>query len=234
MSNSTPTANAGTGPGERPQVELFTEAEHVVLGDWLHQEPRCETDLSVEDALETLGIPAELDHVVFDSSDAGVAAAVLRNAHARLPQFAAVDLQTPASLPLIERVKLGREIRPDPAQRQVKLFPQHLFTINWAFSGPGFSWPEAYYATWVPGYEVAIVTASSDSSDAYGGCTDLAIGAAEASDDLAKAGLDSAAWVWQELLGEGDQQRWAIVEEEGIVSRAQAEAMADDVWGPRR
>jgi hypothetical protein len=31
--------------------------------------------------------------------------------------------------------------------------PQLLFSINWATSGPGFEWPEAYYVTYVPGLE---------------------------------------------------------------------------------
>jgi hypothetical protein len=54
-----------------------------------------------------------------------------------------------------------------------------LLCINWADSGPGFSWPEAYHITRIPGFDQHIVTASRDSPDAWG-CTDHAIGFCDA------------------------------------------------------
>ena len=53
--------------------------------------------------------------------------------------------------------------------------PVLALTINWANSGPGYSWPEAYYVAWIPYYERYVVTASLDSPLAEG-YLDLAIG----------------------------------------------------------
>lgn len=55
------------------------------------------------------------------------------------------------------------------------MLPQYLFTLNWADSGPGFSWPGAYYTTWVPSYERFVVTYSADSPEVWG-YADIAIG----------------------------------------------------------
>jgi len=79
--------------------------------------------------------------------------------------------------------------------RDRNLAPLHLLTINWGDSGPGFSWPEAYYATWLPGYEVTIMSASADSPDAHGYC-DRAVGWFNGAFDRQKAAEAIAAY-WQ-------------------------------------
>jgi len=48
------------------------------------------------------------------------------------------------------------------ARGKVELWPYYLLTINWADSGPGFSWPVAYNAIYVPGFDRTVVTASGD------------------------------------------------------------------------
>ena len=45
---------------------------------------------------------------------------------------------------------------------RLRFNPKLLFSINWATSGPGFEWPEAYYVTYVPGLEKYVFTASRD------------------------------------------------------------------------
>ena len=55
------------------------------------------------------------------------------------------------------------------------LLPRFLFSINWADTGPGFSWPESYHVTFIPQHRRHIVTASVDSPDIWG-CTDFALG----------------------------------------------------------
>ena len=37
-----------------------------------------------------------------------------------------------------------------PHRKVAVLPPRHLLTINWADSGPGYSWPVAYYVAWLP------------------------------------------------------------------------------------
>ena len=53
--------------------------------------------------------------------------------------------------------------------------PVHVLSINWASSGPGYSWPLKYYISWIPYYERYVVTVSYDSPEVEG-YLDLAIG----------------------------------------------------------
>ena len=69
-----------------------------------------------------------------------IARICLESAQRSLPQWAMVR---------DGKVTLGRR-RQRTARRARKLRPVHLFTINWADSGPGFSWPEAYHVTCLP------------------------------------------------------------------------------------
>lgn len=94
-----------------------------------------------------------------------VARLLLARIQSRLPQWIARKKG---------KIVLGRQHR-RAKTRQVDPLPQFLFQINWANSGPGFSWPEAYHVTYVPGFQKFVVTASQDSPDAYG-YADLAIG----------------------------------------------------------
>ena len=72
-----------------------------------------------------------------------VARLLLSHVQKRLPQWAAVTADG--------RIVLGREHRKAKTRIAVPL-PQFLFEINWADSGPGISWPEAYYVAYVPGF----------------------------------------------------------------------------------
>ena len=60
-------------------------------------------------------------------------------------------------------------------ERGYRSDPVHVLSINWASSGPGFSWPLKYYISWIPYYERYVVTVSYDSPEVEG-YLDLAIG----------------------------------------------------------
>jgi hypothetical protein len=94
------------------------------------------------------------------------------------------------------------------------------FTINWADSGPGFSWPVAYYVTWLPYYERFVVTASADCSDAFG-YNDFAIGSF-GSDKPTKKGARKIVcddWHNQRAF---EQQPWAYLFSTGLISETEA------------
>lgn len=113
-------------------------------------------------------------------------------------------------------------------RRDVVLLPQFLFMINWADSAPGVSWPETYYATFLPLIDRYIVTASQDSPDMWS-VIDLAIGSFEAERDLLiESGEVISAW-WA-MQREHDQERFAYVWTPGRVSSALANRWADQVW----
>jgi hypothetical protein len=83
-------------------------------------------------------------------ADAVVAFIVLENAEKRLPGCSA--LRADGSF------VSARADRDDEnlANRNVLLQSRQLFMINWA-DGPGFSWPVAYYITWLPRYDRFVV-----------------------------------------------------------------------------
>jgi hypothetical protein len=108
------------------------------------------------------------------------------------------------------------------------LLPEYLFEINWADSGPGFSWPEKYYATRLPFFEATIVTASNDSTDVYGYC-DIAIGWFGKDGDLETEVGNVIKKYWKKLAEEG-QARWVELFGTGEIDYLTAEDWADEAW----
>ena len=108
------------------------------------------------------------------------------------------------------------------------LQPQRLMCINWADSGPGFSWPEEYHVTWLPGFDRHVVTASVDSPDVHG-VTDWAIGWLSGKADLLKSSKRLIARWWRTQRDNG-QGRWEYLFDAGLISEEEAERMGDRVW----
>jgi hypothetical protein len=126
---------------------------------------------------------------------------------------------------------LGRKTWDCPVRvRRDLLNPIHLFEINWADS-PGWSWPETYYATLLPGYDVYVVTLSQGSGDSYD-YFDLAIGCFRV-DTVEKIAEISArvvqAW-WQFQRHEWSQWAWMEVLNSGLVDPDLAFRLRDEVW----
>ena len=119
-----------------------------------------------EEAIARLGFTDEPGYRT--RLDVAVAHIVLENVEERLPQWAAFVGEE------FVHTRQYRDVteRPD---RRILLQPRLLFEINWADSGPGFSWPVAYYVTWLPYCDRFVVTASADSPGALGYC-DFALG----------------------------------------------------------
>ena len=202
-------------------VELFTADEDLVLATWFEID-RPFSERQVDDILDQWNIPEEIPE--YRRIDAAVAQIVLERIQDHLPNWTAVvGDRFVVARPLIER----------RAGRKVELWPRHLLTINWADSGPGFSWPVAYTATYVPGFDHTVVTASADCPEAFGGVCDLAIGAF----GWETSTLDGSRRVimsdWQRQRREHGQECWAYLFDTGIVDKAEAEAWADVVWSDR-
>lgn len=111
----------------------------------------------------------------------------------------------------------------------VSFHPQHLFTINWADSGPGFSWPEAYYLVWLPVFERYVVTASQDSPDCYG-FEDIAIGWQFFDDDRVGVARDIILANWGSVHKPNSDEGWAYLFATGLVSKEEAEAWREEIW----
>jgi len=148
-----------------------------------------------------------------------VARICLADVQDRLPQWAACDAKGNM---LFGRRGFAHE------ERLLPLQPQRLMCINWADSGPGFSWPEEYHATHLPGFDRYVVTASVDSPDVFG-VNDWAIGWFSGRADLLKSSKRLIARWWRTQRDNG-QGRWAYLFDAGLISEEEAERMGDRVW----
>ena len=210
------------------RVTLFTQDEYLVLTNWFGTEPKPdETD--VENALSRLGFD-QSPGVVYSLEDAAVAHILLESVEARLPQWALVDCSEENKQPPV----FGRQYR-DPhgkPLRKVSLVPRNLFTINWADSGPGYSWPVQYRLVWVPLFEKWVVTASADSPDAFGYC-DFALGYFGRGAPIEKSVSTIIKGDWQAQYTHYEQERWAYLFDFALIGQHTAEQWADEVWGKR-
>jgi len=157
--------------------------------------------------------------------DNRVAAIVLNAAQNRLPNYGVVDSDG--------RVAMGRTS--DPIHpRDIQLLPSLLFTIDWAATAPGVSWPESYFVTYVPSVDLRIVTASKDDSDLWG-FSDLAIGFCRPlrSPDFGVKRIIQS-W-WRRASGDPlEREPWETFWNAGLIDQARAEAWKDQVFGKRR
>jgi hypothetical protein len=210
---------------KRETVDLFTMEEHVIIAEWLSVDPATEADdlPSTFEALETLDFVGKAS--AYREEDAAVGAIVLERVQGNLPQWGAVRQGENGEPTVI----LGREVKARQARRTVELVPQHLMTINWADSGPGFSWPVAYYVTWVPIYNEYIVTQSADCPDAFGYC-DFAIGHFQTTDDFVSVATEKIRDDWAWLHNQYSQSRWAYLFSSGLVDEAVSISLREEVW----
>ena len=206
-------------------VNLFTDEEHAILAEWFHVEPRCDVAAlpSVTEALEALGFFGNASG--YSEVDAAVASIVLERIQDALPQWA--SLRQGENEDTV--ITLGRDIKARQALRTVELVPQYLLTINWADSGPGFSWPVDYHVTWVPIYDRYIATQSADSPDAFGYC-DFAIGHFPKTDDYVSAAIVKIRNNWEWQRDQFSQERWAYLFSNGLVNEDTAIRLREEVW----
>lgn len=207
-------------------LTMYAPVEQVILAEYfaLDLQPEGdELDLWQPDHEQPAAIHLEPDYEGGRDHSRALANAVARIALARvqrsLPQFAVV---------FPDRVELGRAVTEVPC-RPVEVLSRHLFTIDWAMTAPGVSWPEAYYLTWMPGVEQWLVTASWDTPEVGGYC-DLAIGYFGPD----KAPVGGAEIIigdyWSGQFIDYDQSRWEVFFEAGMIGREEANAWADEVW----
>jgi hypothetical protein len=116
-----------------------------------------------------------------------------------------------------------------PHPRDLNFIPQHLFTINWADSGPGVNWPEAYYLVWFPQFDYFVVTASNDTTDAWG-VTDRAVGFCPGGGDRVLAARKILTRYWRDECNPDDMDGWAYLLDKGIISESEAYAWRDEVF----
>ncbi len=184
---------------------LYTEDDQQVIERWIKHSEMGTEDNYLNDANR-------------------VAEIALCSVQGRLPQ--GIAIREDGSL------VIGRKTWQSPVpMRNNLLFPIYLLEINWDNSQPGFSLPESYYATFLPGYNVYAVTISQGSGDSHG-YYDLAIGffqAEEPAEIEAKASLVLQAW-WQSQHQGVRKCGWKELLKSGQIDAETALRLRDEVW----
>jgi hypothetical protein len=176
-------------------------------------------------ALDALCDALEVDDpFVCSRGDVAVARLLLGGIQASLPAWTGVSEDELVSA----RPEFPRRLDGTPVFE-----PALVGMINWADSGPGFSWPEAYHVTDVPELGIRVVTGSRDSED-MAGCTDHALGWAPIDTPARDAAQKIVRAEWTRQADDGAQQRWASVLATGVLHESDLEAMRRAVWGKGR
>lgn len=208
------------------QLSMYAPIEQAILAEYFALNiPSLDDELDWWEVDPQHPRCIKLEPDAWDGSDhdKAIANAVARIALARvqksLPQFAICGPDS---------IEFGRDIATAPS-RPVEMMSRHLFTIDWAMTAPGISWPEAYYLTWLPGIDQWLVTSSRDTPE-IGGYCDRALGYFGGDKEhLAGAGLVIGGY-WCELHIDYDQPRWELFFEAGLVSHELASEWADEIW----
>jgi hypothetical protein len=161
---------------------------------------------------ETIGVPTETSAPMLNIA---VAHILLHEIQGGLPQW----LGTSFGRKPIHRHKAAK----------LAFNPKLICCINWADSGPGFSWPESYHLTYIPGFDKFVITSSRDSEDAWG-CTDHAIYVADGRLKPIEAAKKGVTHFWNYQAEEWGQERWAYLFDEGLIDGDTVICWADQVW----
>ena len=181
---------------------LFDSNEQLLLGKWMKQAPLYQLDHSNDDH----------DYQKQLKTAYHVAQIVLSMTLKTLPNWG-----------------LKQRIGSDQRIQSSKLEPTKLFEINWATSAPGFEWPESYYVTYLPGYDIYLVTLSNDSSDTLG-YTDLAIGFFKSANHEINSNSAALIKQWWSSLKKSGQDHWSEVIASGIIMKNDVISLRDDIW----
>ena len=206
--------------------QIFHPLEHAILCDWLQRErPPGISGIDIEAQLDGPDDgPVTLKSALYGDTNEFT----LANAVARLVLGAIQQRLPTTAICYTDQIVLTRDYNPK-GKRKLDLLPRFLFQINWADSGPGISWPVAYYVTWLPLYDVYIITESADSPDTFGYC-DRALGWFDPDTPLEEGAQRVIAGDWQYQHDAWDQQHWEHFWEEGLISSADAWAWAAEIW----
>ena len=196
-------------------IALIPQIELDLIEAYLSNEPASAFDSYFSEnniPLDAMASPLQI----------AVARVLLNPIQASLPQWAAVRESGEV---LLNR----KEIQRHPQAVRLTLEPQLVCCINWADSGPGYSWPESYHVTYIPGLEKFIVTSSRDGADAFG-CADHALGWGSVAEGELLVAKRIIQGFWEHQRNEWDQERWAYLFDEGLIDSATADAWAEEIW----
>ena len=199
-------------------LKLLPDDEILVLKSYISEKPDYHLDARLDEIFESLGVPEDPTP---ERIAVAVAQIILNSIQHTLPNFAICNAD--------HSIILCRSQHRRHKDAWLNFNPQLVCTINWADSAPGYSWPEAYHVTLLPGFNKYIVTASRDGSDTWG-CVDHAIGIVNGDVTPVQAAKVSIIHYWNQQVYDGNQGRWEYLFNEGLIDRETAGDWADGVW----
>lgn len=203
-------------------TNLYTPTEQAILCDYFNEaRPQKIRDLDLYAECAGVYVHRARYSDEFELSNA-VARIALKRIQNKLPVWACIDKDGEFVV-----ARVYEEHEPQGAE----LLPLYLFMINWADSGPGFSWPESYHLVWLPGFDRYVVTASQDSPDCYG-FEDIAIGHAPFAVDRKQLAKEIIRDWWDSQYQNNDQAEWECLFGTGFITSHEAYAWRDEVWNP--
>lgn len=219
---------------ENPAVSSYHAVEHFYFQSYLNGFAELPLGINIEDLCEARVQENEVPNppylllqqgLVDDLSRSicnAVARLALETIADRLPRFSLIG-----GAGVMDSTGAGRQH--SPTSRPVVSLPNYLFEINWATSGPGYSWEESYHVSYIPEYGRYLVTASQDSPDALGFC-DVCIGHFGASSDVVSDALQIVKEWWGGKVAEYDANEYERVTSVGSASIEQIGAITKQVW----
>jgi hypothetical protein len=195
-------------------IDVFSADEQELLEAWFRSAP---IDEHLDGLLTAAGFACDCEP--YTRLDAWVGAFAVAEIQEQLPNCGICDGRG---------VTLTRTYR-EVEDRTVTGLTRHLFTINWANSAPGVSWPVAYTLVWIPVFDEFVVVASADGTDAFG-YADFALGHFPAGGDWIAQVKDIVVRDWQAALAGWDQAAWEHLFGSGAVPEEVSMAWRREVW----
>jgi hypothetical protein len=112
---------------------------------------------------------------------------------------------------------------------RANLKPEYLFKINYADSGPGFSWPEDYHRVRFPHYDIWFVIASQDTPEVHG-YADQVIGHYSLDEDPMEA-IKRILIAWWTQGGDDPEFAWEALWDTGLIDSATIMGWRDEAFG---
>ena len=195
-------------------IDIFSAEEQALLEAWFRSAP---IDQRLGGLLDAAGFDHDCQH--YTRLDAWVGAFAVAEIQEQLPNCGICDGRG---------VTLTRSYR-EVEDRTVTGLSRHLFTINWADSGPGISWPVAYTLVWIPVFDEFVVVASADGTDAFG-YADFALGHFPAGGDWVAQVKEIVVDDWRAQHAGWDQAAWAYLFDSGAIPEEETMAWRREVW----
>jgi len=204
----------GNEGGFAMTIDIFSADERTLLEAWFRSAP---IDARIDALLTAAGFDRDCQH--YTRLDAWVGAFAVAGIQEQLPNCGICNGRG---------VTLTRAYREVEA-RTVTGLTRHLFTINWANSAPGISWPVRYTLAWIPVFDQFVVVASADGADVFG-YADFALGHFPAGGDWLAPVKEIIVRDWRAALDGWNQSAWAHLFDWGVVSEEVALAWRREVW----